>query len=129
MLEQETLDQQQFVSPCWKEHMHKHLDFPPCKCSSLAQNQGVTIFGNQVHMDFASGKSVSRTSDTGLGLETRTLSLRMGGRLVKTKMACQVPEDGPKLYRPQAGPSPGKRMKAESQSGPHRLHEQSFIIK
>lgn len=66
MLEQGTLDQQQFVSPCWKEHTHRHLDFPTCKCSSVAQNQGVVIFGNQVHMDFASGKSVSRTSDTGL---------------------------------------------------------------
>lgn len=61
VLEQGTLDQQH---TCWKERMHRHLDFPTCKCSSVAQNQGVAMFGNQVHMDFASGKSVSRASGT-----------------------------------------------------------------
>lgn len=43
-----------------------HLDFPACRCSSVAQNQGVAILEVQAPMDVIPGKSVSRTSHTGL---------------------------------------------------------------
>ena len=39
-----------------KSTIHSHLDVPTYRYSSVAQNQGVAILGNQVHMDFASGK-------------------------------------------------------------------------